>query len=793
MFELESVPPERLELQLSPVAGTVASYVLTGAAERSWQILNQHLARPKGAVFWVGGPPGCGKTHFLNYAIALESRAGTLEAGNARRLICGFEASGPVNVSELEFYLLSAIAEPIGAEQRTIDLWREMRGVGALLVALENVRRIGVRALTVAIDFGLSSCPTLAEFIETLAQAAQRSTQVKFTVIAAGRESIGEPAKVLEVAAAAPHERVSVALRRVRKLNAAPSQIEQAYGGIECGGYDPQSIFPFHPSSLDAIGAIAGADPTITELSRVARAALEAAKEDVERLARLIYPADLTQIPSIEKLVERRLTPSAATALKIARNSIERFDRGDRELAREIVDALMLDNLRGEPRPAITLRDLASRVSMLAQAPADESWPMPRLRELIRQLGFYTGGIISLAADSVRFDPTAAGSPEVAAFNAALELMRRFDSSLIEARDSAELQARYRQLDAALGAAIERANRTVAALSGALAEFHLDLPPAHQHAIASFVAVAESGAAGLAAMSKDPAQRESAQKVCEAYEALADAAEAVPRIRSMRTFLADTGLRADSPDITWQDGSTAALETECELLIAELGPRLITGAIRNLSSVEARFHKFKWTYVQRYQAEHEKWRIEMDRLTPIAEDARRYSKALRLLDAIAALGPAEGAQFEERTAEIAARVVPCDPRHKPAPEASPLCVSCGFRLGAHSPREELADATDRLRRALGLKLDALSQKVIARLIRQYDKQHRLDGFLKIIQASQTDALVRLLDENLASYLAGILDEKTPHAASDVQDGTTQPRNAGRGKINRVGVNRQSDR
>jgi hypothetical protein len=77
-FELEPPAPERLQLETAPPLSTVASYVFTRAAERSWEVLNQHLAQPQGAVFWIGGPAGCGKTHFLDYVIALQRQAGTL-------------------------------------------------------------------------------------------------------------------------------------------------------------------------------------------------------------------------------------------------------------------------------------------------------------------------------------------------------------------------------------------------------------------------------------------------------------------------------------------------------------------------------------------------------------------------------------------------------------------------------------------------------------------------------------------------------------------------------------------
>jgi hypothetical protein len=87
------------------------------------------------------------------------------------------------------------------------------------------------------------------------------------------------------------------------------------------------------------------------------------------------------------------------------------------------------------------------------------------------------------------------------------------------------------------------------------------------------------------------------------------------------------------------------------------------------------------------------------------------------------------------------------------------------RAGAESPRDEIRDVRERLRRALNVKLAALSQTVIAALIREHDVGHRLEGVLKIIQASQTDALVRVLDERLARYLAQLLDDNSGKVAS----------------------------
>src|SRR5260370_13462975 len=93
LFELDPLPTERLKLETAPRVDTVASFVFTRAAEHSWEVLNQHLADNDGAPFWIGGPARCGKTHFLDYVIAFESRAGALDSENSRRLICALEVT----------------------------------------------------------------------------------------------------------------------------------------------------------------------------------------------------------------------------------------------------------------------------------------------------------------------------------------------------------------------------------------------------------------------------------------------------------------------------------------------------------------------------------------------------------------------------------------------------------------------------------------------------------------------------------------------------------------------------
>src|SRR5260370_33556792 len=219
-FELEPPAPERLELQRSPRVSTVASYVFTRAAERSWQLLNQHLEGPQGGVFWIAGPAGCGKTHFLDYVIALQRQAGALDAQNARRVVCGLELTGRITGPEGELFLLSVLAEQIGGDQRASDLFRQMRGAAALNVALETARRTNIRAMTVAIDFGTSHCEAIGDFFAMLAQVAASFCQVKFTVIAANRAAAPDATRPLLVAPHDPNEETTSAVRRARRVTA---------------------------------------------------------------------------------------------------------------------------------------------------------------------------------------------------------------------------------------------------------------------------------------------------------------------------------------------------------------------------------------------------------------------------------------------------------------------------------------------------------------------------------------------------------------------------------------------
>ena len=693
--------------------------------------------------------------------------------------MCGLELTGRVSAAEVELLLLSVLAEQIGGDPRSSgDLFRQMRGAAALNVGLETARRTGIRAITVAMDFGTSQCESAADFFKMLAQVAASFSQVKFTVIAAGRAMAPEATRPLAVAPRDAAEETIIAVRRARRLvEDAELDAGVAYAGIDTAGMAPAAIFPFHPVALSALRAIAtGPKPsgensdaaTIVSLSRLAREALSspifvgAGGNDGESPARLIYPPDLTMNAVISNQVKAILAEAGRAAWKIARDRIADLDGYEKDLAREIIDSLIMENVCGGTA-ALAIEELKSRVPMVARGGTADERALAAVRELLRRLEVSTGGVIRFETDAARFDPEAAGAPELAAFNAVLELARRFDPQLTIARDRGGLDARLKRLEAAMADAVEASIRTRIVLASALAEANLEMPAANRTAIAEYIRLAESGAAAMLEAAADRAYLASAIRIAVAYEAIAAACESIPRMRSMREFLNATGLRAAPGEAgllesAARESAVTSLETECELLRVELGPRILTGPPRSLDALEARFQKFKWTYVQCYLSAHARWRVKMERLALVAGDARRYFDALTRLNAIAALGPPEGEHLGAQVAELGARVVRCELKDAIAPETTPRCSSCGFQLGAASPQAELEEAMEGIRRALEIKLAALSQSMIARLIRIHDREHRLEGFLKITQAAQTDALVRVLDEKLARYLAQVLDE-----------------------------------
>ncbi len=566
----------------------------------------------------------------------------------------------------------------------------------------------------------------------------------------------------------APHpgEEISVAVGRARRVHdSALPAVEGLYDSLE-GSWDTRTIYPLHPATASALRSLCRSDTTVGRLAKAVREVIEPWYGDRD-FQRLIMPAALMRSAAVREMLDAHLGESGRAALRVA-NATAATKAGDdhtRNIAQALVDTLVLLHIGGAAA-MVPVGEIRERMDLVGLGGTGVA-----LTQALTTLARRTQGVIlyDARAQSASFNPRGGGSPDLAAFNSALALVRSFDPSLTAAHESLDLTAKRARLKAAMAAALESAYRNREALAGVMRESGAQLALAQRQAFAEFIELAEGGPAALIELGSDPLRRAAAIAAIAAYEAIASVVDSIPRLTRMREYLAATRLPTLAGEETGRDRALVALETECQMLAVALNPVALASGGRNINTLEDRFQTFKSTYVQNYRSGHEHHRLVLQRCAPVVEDAHRHLDALGRLNAIAALGAPEGADLNEVMIALDRRLTPCDLDGSLAPEVTPCCPRCGYTLSMASPREELDDLGARVRCALQSKLAALAQSAIARLIRQHDSSRRLEGFLKIVQAAQTEALSRLLDEELAGYLARMLNE---NAAGDADNAAT---------------------
>ncbi|MGH8011146.1 MAG: hypothetical protein ACREQ4_01440 [Candidatus Binataceae bacterium] len=758
----------RMPLEKEPESGTVASYVMGRGARRAWDAINRQLGEARGAVFWIAGNAGCGKTHFLNYAAALGRRAGSMNAEPARDLIIVLDADG-VKPGQLGRRLLEAFMLALASESHAPSLWRELGGVDAIGLALEQARRQGVRSLTIMVDFGLSDVRPAFDFLYGLCALVRSVKGVRLTMLVAGRGVAPPDVASFEVAPCDEHERLAAMIGRARQLREPPPQfVREAYRGSEIGEFEAEELFPFHPETVNLIHLLAAETDLIAAMAMLARESIVAWKNGDRR--RLIFPADLMGTAQSHARVDARLGDAGRAALKAAHAAANLMGTGEREAARQIVDTLVLRQVAGE-KAFLTLDEMTKII------PALHSTETPVMLEpLLAGLAAAAGGAVTYERKSrnARFDVRGGIAPELALFNAALPLLRHFDHSMMEVSETSELEAGRKRMRDKMANALETACREREALASAMTESNARLTEEQEQAFADYVALAEAGPDSLIELAQEQPLHDHALKILAGYETLSALAELMPRVREMRDFLHATRLLESPGESTGADAVSELVVTS-KVLLVELDPANLAASSRKFESIEAKFDEFKARYIRRYRSAHELWRAELESLNAAADDLRRHLEALRRLNMIAALGAPEGLDLFVQMEALEARLIRCDA--DVCSESGPRCPRCNFVLWSVSPRQILAKMTEQACQPLRAKLAALSQSTITRLIREHDYTHRLEGFLKITQAAQTEALVRVLDDNLARYLGRLLDE-------NVSAGRT-----GNGVVRRLGPSR----
>jgi len=759
-FEISAAAPERLVLEMRPNAATVRGFVFTRAAERAWQIINKAYAEPRNTIFWVGGPPGSGKTHFLNYVSAIGARSRPLFAERGRQAQFCLQVAGPVGPGEMDAYLSQALAEQIADARGSLELVRQSRSAGGFKMILVHARRTGIATIVGLVDFSVTETRPLNEYLRAIIDAAGRVRGLNLMLILAGRATALDDAVELTVAPADRDEAAMVALGRARILKGnIASATEHLDVKQSAGGGDPRLLFPFHPAAFEALSAIGGYSISIASRANLIRGVLEAAAEGSVLVSSslFVYPAELFDVPRFREGLEHALGADGRAALMIAENAAARLPSNQRELARAVARTLAVETLV-RPGSSLKIAELHQRLRLLDGRAAGDRWTALVVEEIVARLADSTRGIIGSKDGAATFEPGGADAPEVAAYNSALALARRFDPGLTAVHDAKDIAPGIERLRQAMADALESSSRVRRALVEALAAEHLDLDHARARALDDFAALAGAGPANLVELARNSTLQEHALKTISDYRQISTAAAIAPRIQAMKEYLTATGLRSPLVADPGVDASVVALETDCALLAAEIHPRMLVRDASVIESLEVRFQKFKWSYSHAYRIAHAQNRTEMERLASEAESLRTHLEAIARLNSISSLGPPAGAELANRAGPIINSIVTCDFEAQLAPEIEPLCPRCGYVLGTAAPREELRDLLNQSRGVIESKFAALSQSAIARIIREHDRDRRLEGFLKIVQAAQTDALVRVLDDNLTRYLAQLLEE-----------------------------------
>jgi hypothetical protein len=355
---------ERMPLAKEPAAATVATYVLTRGASRAWEAINGHLAGGRGALFWISGPAGAGKTHFLNYVLALSARAGALSAETARYLTLPVEITGDVAAAEIERLILDLVGAALAGENHAPALWRQMRGAEALTIALDSARRQGVKGITLALDLGLGESAGVIEILTMLAQVARTCKSLRLIVVVAGR---GETPPVAPAFDATPQagEAIPVAVGRARRLDdSALRKVDGLYRNLDDGTWDTRAIYPLHPAAASTLQSLRAPDDGVGTLATAVREVIEPWHADRD-FNRLIVPAALMRSAVVRRTVNARLGEAGRAALKIATAAAAAIaiDDRSREITHPLVDTLVLNHLSG-PSAALPLDQIRTRLGV---------------------------------------------------------------------------------------------------------------------------------------------------------------------------------------------------------------------------------------------------------------------------------------------------------------------------------------------------------------------------------------------------------------------------------------------
>jgi hypothetical protein len=217
----------------------------------------------------------------------------------------------------------------------------------------------------------------------------------------------------------------------------------------------------------------------------------------------------------------------------------------------------------------------------------------------------------------------------------------------------------------------------------------------------------------------------------------------------LRTFLAEAVV-PDSRSELAMDRTVAQEQLSFAVLVAE-GHRW--------SGMRATFDRFRCGYRKAYLEHHRQYWREALRLHAQLMDFAPKTYALRRLNTLTELGPPMGEEAIARYEELPGRIGACALALRQELELSQeaRCPACGIALGEEPPWQEAEEVQHLLEKALNQQLHRLSSKAVRRVLLQ-SGEARLQEFLQVVQASQTQSLAHVLDDELLGFLRRFLVE-----------------------------------
>jgi hypothetical protein len=217
----------------------------------------------------------------------------------------------------------------------------------------------------------------------------------------------------------------------------------------------------------------------------------------------------------------------------------------------------------------------------------------------------------------------------------------------------------------------------------------------------------------------------------------------------LRTFLTEAVVPDSWPELV-VDRSLAQEQLSFAVLVAE-GHRW--------PGMRAAFDRFYGRYRAAYLEHHRQYWREALRLHAQLMDFAPKTYALRRLNTLTELGPPMGEEAIARYEELPGRMGACALalRQELGLSQEARCPACGIALGEEPPWQEAEEVQHLLEKAVSQQLQRLSSKAVRRVLLQ-SGEARLQEFLQVVQASQTQSLGQILDDELLGFLRRFLVE-----------------------------------